>query len=435
MQLNEEQADALDKIKAWLRFSDSQFFVLSGSAGTGKTFTSSEIILSQLDKEVITAVTAPTNKAVRVLRTVVGVTGEDIEFRTIYSLLGLKLVAAHGTQKIITDRSAKGGAYLRKYRLVVVDEASMVNSSLMKFIREKAITYRHLKFLFLGDPVQLPPVDEVVSPVWNIEAPRAHLTKVMRHDNQILRVCTQIRDAIETKGFKVRIGDDFDIHGGVRRFFDRTGFERSILKHAGHAKSGFRRGDTKVIAWTNKAVERFNRGIRSVIWKDVDYDDFMFDERVMFAGPVYEEDVLVASTDDEGRIVSVIRTEHPDYPDFKITELKVETDEGNVVTAQVIDRADEPKLKKELSYIAEQAKDERRHPYERAQLWDSYWALRDAFHDVRYGYALTAHRSQGSTFTSVFADCTDIHRNPNKEEAFRCMYVACSRPSTNLIVG
>ncbi|MCL5460309.1 hypothetical protein M3M33_16855, partial [Loigolactobacillus coryniformis] len=32
------------------------------------------------------------------------------------------------------------------------------------------------------------------------------------------------------------------------------------------------------------------------------------------------------------------------------------------------------------------------------KLWKKFWELKELFHDIRYAYAITAHRSQGSTY-------------------------------------
>jgi ATP-dependent exoDNAse (exonuclease V) alpha subunit len=51
---------------------------------------------------------------------------------------------------------------------------------------------------------------------------------------------------------------------------------------------------------------------------------------------------------------------------------------------------------------------------------------------VRYGYALTAHRAQGSTYETVFIDQEDILSNPTKAEGGRCFYVAATRASKRI---
>ena len=60
-------------------------------------------------------------------------------------------------------------------------------------------------------------------------------------------------------------------------------------------------------------------------------------------------------------------------------------------------------------------------------LWSKFWTLKEAFHNVRHGYATTAPRSQGSTYETSFVDWRDILANRNPTEARRCLYVAFTR--------
>lgn len=65
IELNNEQAAALEAIEKWLKPEDvEQFFVLSGSAGTGKTTLVRQLSDKMRGRLVFTA---PTNKATRVL--------------------------------------------------------------------------------------------------------------------------------------------------------------------------------------------------------------------------------------------------------------------------------------------------------------------------------------------------------------------------------
>ena len=58
--------------------------------------------------------------------------------------------------------------------------------------------------------------------------------------------------------------------------------------------------------------------------------------------------------------------------------------------------------------------------------------------DLDYGFALTSHKSQGSTFDTSLVDVNDIvfdkYGNPytNAEEINRRLYVACSRCKNKL---
>ncbi|MGB8699125.1 MAG: AAA family ATPase [Thermosynechococcaceae cyanobacterium] len=68
LKLNEQQSEAIRRMKQFLA-SDADLFLLQGFAGTGKTTTIQSLIrdTQSKKKKVKVALTAPTNKAVKVL--------------------------------------------------------------------------------------------------------------------------------------------------------------------------------------------------------------------------------------------------------------------------------------------------------------------------------------------------------------------------------
>jgi len=56
----------------------------------------------------------------------------------------------------------------------------------------------------------------------------------------------------------------------------------------------------------------------------------------------------------------------------------------------------------------------------------------DRFAQLNYGYSITVHKSQGSTFKNVFIDIMDIFDNPNQPERLKCLYTAITRSSHSL---
>lgn len=68
-------------------------------------------------------------------------------------------------------------------------------------------------------------------------------------------------------------------------------------------------------------------------------------------------------------------------------------------------------------------------------LWNIYYqSYVDQIADVCYGYSITAHKSQGSTFIRVIVDAQDIAANQNRKEMRSILLTAISRPSASLIV-
>jgi hypothetical protein len=70
------------------------------------------------------------------------------------------------------------------------------------------------------------------------------------------------------------------------------------------------------------------------------------------------------------------------------------------------------------------------------EFWAFYYEqLIDKFADITYGYSMTVHKSQGSTYERVFVDMEDIiKRNPKERESFQCLYTAVTRASKEIHV-
>ena len=54
--------------------------------------------------------------------------------------------------------------------------------------------------------------------------------------------------------------------------------------------------------------------------------------------------------------------------------------------------------------------------------------------DLDYGYAVTCHKVQGSTYDHVFVLVKDILLNKNHKERNQMLYVALTRPKYSAIV-
>ena len=418
--LNDDQAAALADILAWVKAPSpfEPFRCLRGFAGTGKTFMMAQLV-QQLRSRVVW--TAPTNKATKCLRE--ALTSEDYkpECRTIYSLLGLRL-EPNGEIKELT--LPEDPVDLGTYALVVIDEAFMVGKALMAAIRH-AQDSSGVRFLFMGDPCQLPPVKEERSPVMDV-AVIAELTKVMRHDNQILKLATTIRSKIGHPAPSITLANDNNGDEGVWRL-DRRRFEALVLDKAG--LGWFSDGVTaKAIAWRNVEVDRLNKMIRGKIFPGITAP-WVVGDRVIFTSPAKDlDDQPMASTDDEGVIDLVEEEPHPLYGEMQSYRIRITLDTNKVVVARVLHPSSLVDWTKKKEDLAAMAKSNGRY-------WRNFWDFNDAFHSLRHAYAITAHRSQGSTYENVFVLWSDILLNRNRTEAFKCLYVAATRAKKRLVLG
>jgi exodeoxyribonuclease-5 len=197
--------------------------------------------------------TAPTNKAVKVLRNYLDGQGlAACATKTIYSLLGLSL-QANGEVKELSKPDEP--VDLSRYRVIVVDEASMVNRFLMSAI-DDAFDDWHKPFIFMGDPAQLPPVGEVSSPVFKITNSFS-LTKVLRYGNSMLDLATKIRNIVDSPFPSIRIDTDPPV-------YRRT--KPQWLDHIVENLDTIKAGDAKIIAWRNVKTDEYNQFVRQHIF-------------------------------------------------------------------------------------------------------------------------------------------------------------------------
>lgn len=68
------------------------------------------------------------------------------------------------------------------------------------------------------------------------------------------------------------------------------------------------------------------------------------------------------------------------------------------------------------------------------EFWSYYYQnFKDKFADISYGYAITTHKSQGSTYPNCYVHMGNIlGGNKKRDEALRCLYTSATRPSNSL---
>lgn len=413
--LTEGQQEALSKLITWLK-DDNPFFLLTGFAGTGKSF-----VVGQFAKVLdarTTIYTAPTNKATKVLKVLL----PDRVCKTIYSALGLRM-AEHEDRRVLTPSDEK--VDLSAYGTIVVDESSMLNTELLQYITNAATVYG-LKFLFVADPAQLPPVGEDLSPVFDLACVSTQLTEVVRHGSQILELATHVRTHV-VRNTKIQ---PIEFAGGQRCVW-RLSRPKFIDRLETCAYSGF--DDMKCIAWRNSRVDELNSIIRNQLYTDkqLSSSKWLVGDKVVFTEPVHSDDgkSFLAFTDDEGTVVRVSASTDSDTSLF-VYFLHVKLEFGPTIRIRCMHEDSSDAFSERLSDLAYEA----RQP-NKGRVWGSFWYLKNRYTTIRHAYAITAHRAQGSTFKTVFVDLGDVLTNSDRSTALRCAYVAVTRASEKLYLS
>lgn len=428
MEPTPEQALALDSM---LKFLDdfredpvTPFFTLKGYAGTGKSYSITLLAKAKLPdgspmfKPSQICFTAPTNKAVKVLRNYLDGAGlQSSPSRTIYSLLGLSLQANGEVKELAKPEEPVD---LSGYKVIIVDEASMVNRFLMDAIREAAADW-NVPFIFMGDPAQLPPVGEITSPVWKVTK-GAELTTVMRYGNSMLDLATNIRKVVDHPTPSIKIETNAPVfRWGKADWLNQIEANLEL----------FQTGEAKVIAWRNVTVDAHNAYIRKLIFgPEAKKSTWLPNDQIVARAPLKDLDGnTFMQNAEEAKILEVAIGNHPRHREFEIFNLLVEHESGKKFTVRTLTPTGNFHVSNRLNELSMEAKGGKKWK------WREFWELKDAFHDVRHAYAWTSHMSQGSSVRKVFLDLEDIMLNRNRAEAFRSLYVACTRQREELHVA
>ncbi len=421
--LNRGQRKAFEAIRDFLHPNQTRhkFFRLSGYAGTGKTFLLRALL--QHSGYGNSVCVAPTNKATKVIKRTLQAAGIFVECKTIYSLLGIKMVSDE--DRLVLEFPTIP-ADLSGYDVVYVDESSMLGKQLLAYIEER-MPYARTKFVLVGDKAQIPPVGERRSPIWKLDCPTAYLTKVERYDNEILELATHIREQITSyPDVDLVLHSNHSETEGVWKF-RREKFLRNIKLYA--ERGLFSKPDSVVaIAWRNRTVNELNAIVREAIFGDrARESQWLVGDRLSVGEPIQDQGRVLAHIEDEGTVLSSEVVNHTIYKDIRVYYLVVQIDDGPTIKLNVVHESCEAALQVKLNDLAATAKKD-------TSQWKYFWMMRNAFHKVRHGYAKTSHRVQGSTVETAFVDTTDILANSNTREALRCLYVGCTRPTTKLIL-
>lgn len=420
-----EQLDVIETLVGFCEGKGNQrAIVLEGPAGSGKSTVLSAVI-SGTSKKIL--LTAPTNKATRVVRRMAEIAEIDAVTRTTFSALGLSL-SKDGEIKEVFQREENDA--LDGIDILVVDEASMVGVSLMEYLSAEAAA-RNIRVIFVGDRLQIPPIGEEISKVFDLEnIITLSVIRRVAQDNPIIQVVNNIRECInllEYPRFKTAANDGegvFTVNRPSYLDYMKGGFASATYKNT---EDSF-----KAIAWRNETVNEANKAIRFSLYGSQAKEKFVLGEKVIAGAAVMPPDdnplMNMMCTDDEGEIHDLSIKEHPLHPGdpIRVWDLTIAF-YGGYVQAYVLYDADAGKLDAKLKRMAANCRAGKLN-------WKVFWDYKESFHDVRPCHCITAHKSQGSTYENAFVDVNDILANRSLYEGLRILYVACSRPSKRLIV-
>lgn len=455
--LNSQQVNGLETMDKWYASGDL-FIRILGYAGTGKT-TISKHFLDLRSKEGVSIITsAPTHKAKRVISSVTGYEG-----KTIQALLGLGLdVDIENFDPNDPVFSQTREPEINGYKILLIDEGSMLNYGLTHMILTEAEQH-NTRVIILCDGAQLPPVAKLsdsmteeerdmvmkkISPVtmireinWQVE-----LTQVERQkeDNPLMPIYDKMRDNLNKNIMMYPQEHQINEKGeGIKIFHDNTKFAVEMIRLF---RSEQEKGMTKVLCYRNVSVRAWNGFVRMALFGKA-------------APTLMKNELLMSYSNVRGKIqnsaeyvIEEIEETTACYDQTHETfgkVLRIQTGQVKIWRVKLMDLMDKSKLMLDIvkpedwMVVAREDLRFKGAAKSNRSLWVKYFDWRAKFYvtddvfvnnrkvlkkDLDYGYAMTVHKSQGSTYNDVFLDDPDFARNSDTVERNKLRYVALSRP-------
>ena len=405
--LTEDQEQAVDVFSKFLESSD-KYMVIQGAAGSGKSTLVKHLVRlvknrykmyslllkkNKAENEFDFAYTATTNKAAAVLSNFM-----QQPVSTIHSLLKLVVVNDYSTGS--TKLKPRKDYCLIYNTLIIIDEASFISDELFKIIDDTTID---CKILLIGDQYQLAPVKQKKSIMETLNCAKVYLNEIIRNSGLIMQTGAMFRETVKTGIFNLIKPDNKSI-------LHVNGSEFKELVIQAYTDTGYSVNTAKILAWTNNKVLAYNQFIRSILNYTPEFNQ---GELVHTNNSILDKNYFV-SADSCVKITGISQ----DMLLYNVTGKNVTI--NNRVTRFLPNNQID-------AYTAQKIAAKEKN-------WTKYFDIKDNWLDLRPVYASTVHKSQGSTYHTVFIDLSDISKCNISTDVARMLYVAISRASHKVVL-
>ncbi len=427
--INQEIDDVLKNYSEnSVKTKDNNFLSLSGSAGVGKTFVTSKLVEEFIKNEYKILLTTPTHKSLSVAKYMINSNNIQVNAKTLQSYLDLRLNTDYykGTKVFTRDKKQDQHDYEKNLDILIVDESSMVSNELLKFIEENLQQNKLKTVLFIGDQYQLPPVDEGLNAV--IELPKQYkLTQVVRQakDSYIKIIANEIKNCIKDKEYTPFL-EIFDSskYPQLKIFHD----EKSFLEDFTSSPQWYKNKNI-AISYTNSQVDQQNRLLRFRYW---------LDQGIEATDAIIKGEKLIFNESHEkfqnSEVITVVKAQ-------KLFDKYIKIDYWQCIDSfgrsfKVVDQDYKMQYNNYLEDASTKAKNTDLKDKElRKKRWRHYFATKETYADVKYIFASTIHKVQGSTYDVAYISAASMASMVNRNDqdmAYRLLYVAVTRASKDI---
>lgn len=459
---NKEQQSAIVNAVSFLKTNTdpTQYYVIEGKAGTGKTTIAKEILKEFEDEQIYVA--AVSHKAKGVIKSSFGDDTRGKKFFSIAGLLGMKGINDNDTQTTKFQVGLKVPLLDNPPALLVIDEASMITEDVLKKIIDiNSSLSRPFQMLFLGDIGQIQPIRDEQSEfyrthkdllnkksdIFNSKHKSKLITRVRQGEaNPILPYADYFWENSQKENPELNptqhiVRNNQITDKGSLLFSNSEGeVLNSVIKAVRNAVEKGLTNHVKIVTYHVNEKTELNQKIHEALFgKDSDYSK---GDMLILNSPYDLPDVN--ATMENSSEIQIKSIQDTDVDEFGVHTLYLETNgtaytrtgnEQKDCVIQVVSRNDIGLYNQKLQELASYAKRQTNRALKK-QAWSDFWEYKGRYADVDFGYAITAHKSQGSTYDIVVVDEKDIMGTTatSNQEKSELIYTALTRPRKTAIV-
>jgi ATP-dependent exoDNAse (exonuclease V) alpha subunit len=461
--LNAQQEVVFNALKRFTNEDINKVFILRGYAGTGKTSLMSGLIKWMENNSISYTLLASTGRAAKILSDKTGA-----KTRTIHSHIyvfknlseDLESLSKHKNQMDIDDAGQLSLMFEMRTidaspgKLYIVDEASMISD-----IKAKSISFARFgseellsdllkfdqrgKFIFVGDPIQLPPVNQSFSPALSREYIENKfkcrvidykLTDIIRQDSgsgivsasMDLRRLYKNNPPVKFARFQFKNYPDIQIHSShtslINCYIDKIkehGFEYSTL-----------------LCQTNRFCCDINKYIRNALNKNenrIEPGDLLMVTQNNYLTDLVNGDIVEVLQTGETELrsgMSFRQVQVRELAQKEIVNIRLIEDILYSVNTNLDNVQNRDLMIDYFMRMKSRGIEQKDELFKTKMMSDPYLNALKAV----YGYALTCHKSQGGEWEEVFLYLDNkIHGLP-KPSIYQWMYTAITRAKSKIHV-
>ena len=462
--LTPQQRNAFSRIQVFVKDPNSRVFILRGYAGTGKTTLMSGLIKWLKSEKVLFTSLASTGRAAKVLSDKTKETARTVhsqiylfkdlnqDIQSVRDNVPETAMHASGQLSLVFDLKTN---LTEDETVYIVDEASMISDKVVtsgsfskygsgNLLQDLLNHDKKGKFIFVGDPCQLPPIDQEFSPAldtahlsstYKIPVQSSDLTDIVRQQkgNGIIEASLKLRNLYTNRSYQKWANLPIKGHSNITILNSQLTLINDYIRNI--KANGF--ANATMICQTNKHCFELNQIIRKAVMPQSDLvqiGDMLIVTQNNYVAPFVNGDLVIVTEINERIFRAGLN-----FVNIKVrgvngtSEYAVLLIENILTSSQTnIDQRKNTDLL--IDYHERMKKrgfNQKSAEFRQNMMFDPYLNALKA----NYGYALTCHKCQGGEWNEVYLHLDNKILGIPQPGVYQWWYTAVTRAKNRLFAA